>query len=113
MTDTFSEPRAPRWTTRMALVVMVLSLAACSTTNPRDPLEPMNRKIFGFNEAVDQILIKPVATGYAAVVPSFVMVVLIATRSERAASVYRVSIRTCPQSRTTRMRTCAGRSTSS
>lgn len=71
MTDTYSEPRAPRWTTRMALVVMVLSLAACSTTNPRDPLEPMNRKIFGFNEAVDQVFIKPVAAGYAQVVPSF------------------------------------------
>jgi len=71
MTDTYSEPRAPRWTTRMALMVMVLSLAACSTTNPRDPLEPMNRKIFGFNEAVDQVFIKPVAAGYAQVVPSF------------------------------------------
>lgn len=71
MTDTFSELRAPRWTTRMALVAMVLSLAACSTTNPRDPLEPLNRKIFGFNEAVDQVLIKPVASGYAQVVPSF------------------------------------------
>ena len=71
MTDTFSGPRAPRWTARLALVVMVLSLAACSTTNPRDPLEPMNRKIFGFNEAVDQVFIKPVAAGYAQVVPSF------------------------------------------
>ncbi len=72
MSDTFSEPRATRWTTRMALVAMILSLAACSTTNPRDPLEPMNRKIFGFNEAVDQVFIKPVASGYAQVVPSFV-----------------------------------------
>jgi phospholipid-binding lipoprotein MlaA len=72
MTDTFSESRAPRWTARMALVVMALSLAACATTNSRDPLEPMNRKIFGFNEAVDQVLIKPVAAGYAQVVPSFV-----------------------------------------
>jgi phospholipid-binding lipoprotein MlaA len=72
MTDTFSEPQALRWTTRMALVLMVLSLAGCATTNPRDPLEPMNRKIFGFNEAVDQVLIKPVAAGYAAVVPTFV-----------------------------------------
>jgi phospholipid-binding lipoprotein MlaA len=57
---------------RVATLALVLSLAACATTQNRDPLEPMNRKIFGFNEAVDQILIKPVATGYAAVVPSFV-----------------------------------------
>lgn len=60
------------WMPRMTLAVLVLSLAACATTNPRDPLEPMNRKIFGFNEAVDQVFIKPVATGYAAVVPSFI-----------------------------------------
>jgi phospholipid-binding lipoprotein MlaA len=57
---------------RVAALTLALTLAACATTQNRDPLEPMNRKIFGFNEAVDQILIKPVATGYAAVVPSFV-----------------------------------------
>jgi len=59
-------------TRRLATVALVLSLAACATTQNRDPLEPMNRKVFGFNEALDQIVIKPVATGYAAVVPSFV-----------------------------------------
>jgi phospholipid-binding lipoprotein MlaA len=57
---------------RLATVALVVSLAACATTQNRDPLEPMNRKVFGFNEALDQIVIKPVATGYAAVVPSFV-----------------------------------------
>lgn len=57
---------------RLAAVALVLSLAACATTQNRDPLEAMNRKVFGFNEAVDQMFIKPVATGYAAVVPSFV-----------------------------------------
>ena len=84
MMDTFPEARLEsrvtrqvmrrptRWATRTALMTLALSLAACATTNPRDPLEPMNRKIFGFNEALDQVLIRPVATGYAAVVPSFV-----------------------------------------
>jgi phospholipid-binding lipoprotein MlaA len=57
---------------RVASLALALSLAACATTQNRDPLEPMNRKIFGFNEAVDQVFIKPVATGYAAVVPSFI-----------------------------------------
>jgi phospholipid-binding lipoprotein MlaA len=57
---------------RLATVALVLGLAACATTQNRDPLEPMNRKVFGFNEALDQMFIKPVATGYAAVVPSFV-----------------------------------------
>jgi phospholipid-binding lipoprotein MlaA len=72
MMDMFCEFRVRRWTSRVAVLALALSLAACATTNPRDPLEPMNRKIFGFNEAVDQVLIKPVAAGYAAAVPSFV-----------------------------------------
>jgi phospholipid-binding lipoprotein MlaA len=36
-----------------------------------DPLEPTNRAIFEFNQAVDKALIKPVAQGYRAVVPQF------------------------------------------
>ena len=63
------------WTARLlrpvAALVMGLALTACATSHNRDPLETMNRKIFGFNEAIDQVLIRPVATGYAAVVPSF------------------------------------------
>ncbi len=35
-----------------------------------DPLEPMNRTIFGFNMAVDKLVLKPAAQGYRAVVPS-------------------------------------------
>ena len=47
-------------------------LAGCATTgsgNPRDPLEPLNRAIFGFNEAFDRALMKPVAEGYRAILP--------------------------------------------
>ena len=40
--------------------------------NPRDPLEGFNRAMFGFNEKVDEIVLKPLAQGYQAVVPSFV-----------------------------------------
>ena len=36
-----------------------------------DPLEPMNRAIFGFNEVVDRNVLKPVAEGYREVVPGF------------------------------------------
>ncbi len=35
-----------------------------------DPLEPVNRTIFGFNQAVDKVAIRPVTMGYRAVVPS-------------------------------------------
>lgn len=38
-------------------------------TNP-DPLEPMNRKFFTFNETLDKYIMKPVAQGYADVAPN-------------------------------------------
>lgn len=48
------------------------SLAGCAANgDPRDPLEPMNRGIHSFNEAVDKAVIKPVAQGYDAVLPGF------------------------------------------
>ncbi|WP_018609665.1 MlaA family lipoprotein [Uliginosibacterium gangwonense] len=56
----------------LTIVTMMLALllSACATTgNPQDPLEPMNRKVFAFNDAVDTYAFKPVAKGYAAVTP--------------------------------------------
>ena len=51
-------------------------LSACATTggggSARDPLEPLNRAIFGFNETFDQVLLKPVAQGYRAVLPELI-----------------------------------------
>ena len=58
---------------RMVPVVMVLLLSACATgpnANPRDPMEPFNRGVYGFNDAVDRAVIKPVATAYRDVLPS-------------------------------------------
>jgi phospholipid-binding lipoprotein MlaA len=37
-----------------------------------DPLEPLNRKIFSFNQSVDKAVIKPVAVAYRDTVPVFV-----------------------------------------
>ena len=34
-----------------------------------DPLEPMNRAIFGFNEVVDDAILEPVAEGYRYITP--------------------------------------------
>jgi len=45
-------------------------LGGCATTgNPKDPIEGFNRAMFGFNEGLDQIIIKPVAQGYEAILP--------------------------------------------
>jgi phospholipid-binding lipoprotein MlaA len=54
----------------LAAVLAGPMLAGCATPQRPDPLEPMNRKIFAFNEAVDAAVLKPVATAYKEVVPS-------------------------------------------
>ena len=36
-----------------------------------DPLEPVNRAVFTFNEKADQYVVRPVAKGYDTVMPSF------------------------------------------
>ena len=46
-------------------------LAGCASSgNPKDPIEGFNRAMFAFNEGLDTAIVKPVATGYEAVLPS-------------------------------------------
>ncbi|MCK9379765.1 MAG: VacJ family lipoprotein [Sulfuritalea sp.] len=46
-------------------------LAGCATSgNPKDPIEGFNRAMFAFNEGLDAAIIKPVAVGYEAILPS-------------------------------------------
>ena len=60
---------------KAAWLPVALALAAscgCATTgdaDPRDPLEPFNRAVYGFNEGVDEAIAKPVATAYRDYVP--------------------------------------------
>lgn len=54
-------------------LALPVAFAGCATTgyvDPRDPLEPMNRKVYAFNEAVDSAVLKPLAKGYRAVTPT-------------------------------------------
>lgn len=53
-----------------ALVCSAALLVGCATAQRPDPLEPMNRKVFAFNEAVDTAVLKPAAQVYQAVLPS-------------------------------------------
>jgi len=57
----------------MALL-LAITLAGCATTgaNPADPLEPVNRAIFSFNDGFDAAVLKPVAQGYRTVTPVIV-----------------------------------------
>jgi phospholipid-binding lipoprotein MlaA len=62
---------------------LVLGIGACAkkthpdvgtTYNAReisDPIEPVNRFVFGFNDILDRILIEPLAKGYKALFPGF------------------------------------------
>jgi phospholipid-binding lipoprotein MlaA len=52
--------------------VIAALLGGCATNNPRDPLEPFNRSMFTFNEAVDKAVGQPVAKAYNAVLPPLV-----------------------------------------
>lgn len=56
--------------TLLALTLSAL-LGGCATSgNPKDPIEGFNRAVFAFNEGLDTVLIKPVAQGYDAVLPT-------------------------------------------
>lgn len=67
-----------------AVVGALLTLGGCASTQNfakearggpgarLDPWENWNRKVFAFNEGLDEKVLKPVATGYAKVVPYFV-----------------------------------------
>lgn len=51
----------------------VLVLQGCAigpNVNPADPIEPLNRAVFGFNDGVDRAILKPVAMAYDQVIPS-------------------------------------------
>jgi phospholipid-binding lipoprotein MlaA len=74
---------------RALAALMLVAVGACSTvpstgdagaaaaedaavgTHKSDPWERLNRRIYGFNDAVDTAVLKPVAQGYRAVVPEF------------------------------------------
>ncbi|ARU03893.1 ABC transporter [Comamonas serinivorans] len=56
----------------LSLAAGCASVPPHSTPDPRDPFESYNRGMTRFNDAVDDAVLKPVATGYKAVVPSFI-----------------------------------------
>ena len=51
------------------LIIGFMSISNNGYSSDNDPLEPMNRAIFGFNEIVDDNILEPVAKGYRYVTP--------------------------------------------
>jgi phospholipid-binding lipoprotein MlaA len=62
--------RVMRLASLVAIVAAVSGCASMMGPNPRDPLEPYNRKMAEFNENVDSIVLKPIATAYRNGVPA-------------------------------------------
>ena len=61
-----------------ALAAVLALVSGCATVpgaarmSKDDPWENFNRKVFNFNEALDEAVLKPVATAYRSVVPQLV-----------------------------------------
>lgn len=60
-------------TTKAIFLVSALLLGGCATSsnNANDPFEGFNRTMFDFNDTVDRVALKPAATAYQEVLPSF------------------------------------------
>lgn len=56
----------------IASFVLITGCASGPTAHPQDPLEPMNRSITRFNDGLDTVLFRPVATAYKQVLPPLV-----------------------------------------
>ena len=72
-----------RYSSLALLLALALLLTGCATSKNTgysglsasplsDPLEPVNRMVFGFNDGLDRFLIRPIAVVYAYTVPSAV-----------------------------------------
>ena len=56
----------------LASLVLLQACASVAYPDPRDPLESFNRGMFSFNDALDRVVIKPIATVYRDVTPALV-----------------------------------------
>jgi len=64
--------RALVWAALLVMAAMTVGCASGPGVDPRDPLEPFNRSVFKFNDAVDRAVLKPVANAYVDVAPILV-----------------------------------------
>jgi len=62
-------PSISRTLLSAALLIQLCGCASGPQRNPADPLEPLNRATFRFNDVLDRNIAQPVARGYIRVVP--------------------------------------------
>lgn len=63
---------AARAVAGICLWIALAPVSGSASASGTDPWEPTNRKIFAFNEAVDQYALEPVAKGWDFIFPEFV-----------------------------------------
>jgi phospholipid-binding lipoprotein MlaA len=71
----FRTDGARRVVSGVGAALCLVFLTACASgpaAHPNDPLEPLNRTVYQFNDVVDAAVVKPVATVYQDVVPPLV-----------------------------------------
>jgi phospholipid-binding lipoprotein MlaA len=60
------------WASAALVLALLQGCATGPNANPADPLEPLNRTVFRFNDGLDRAIVKPVATAYQDVTPALV-----------------------------------------
>ncbi len=56
----------------MAIIILATGCASSAAKNPDDPFEGWNRSMQGFNDSLDDYVMKPVARGYRWITPDIV-----------------------------------------
>ncbi|MEP6588337.1 MAG: VacJ family lipoprotein [Polaromonas sp.] len=72
MTTQHTTKKILGWASLSLVLALAQGCASGPNANPADPLEPLNRTVFKFNDGLDRAIVKPVATAYRDVTPAMV-----------------------------------------